>query len=702
MQSHAGSSPTTCLIRLAPLLAALFCFAARPGHAQLLSQTDAELMRAIPVLKLVSADLDGDDRTDAAALRFAPGPPEQGGYSIIIQQQVGNAQFRTSQVLPAELPVDIELADMDGDGDLDLLVAEDSSTSSLAIWVNQGGLQPGPAGRFQSAGTSPASHDLASGLCVLRNAGSGRRQDLLLARGVGRESIWLESQAAPAGVVVPLLERQRFPNAGAIDAICADFDGDGLDDILLYGSQTQLWLRRIDATPAFVASSAGPIILEQTVFAATARDLDGDGQLDLLLATASADLVLQQQGLNGNGDPVYAQVDQLDGVGGTLAYAWIDADGDGDEDLIALRDNVNAPLSSRGSALFIRQGLAFESAPVQRLAPARSGAVASLSTGLAPQLWLASLEPVHNSIWASGSSGPPPLVRFSARAEGVPQAYYLAGTVGAQLDILPQAAQAFAANLEATPLSNGHPLSWSANVQSGQRSARAARGTATDPGSVWQVDLLSISPAQAAQIGSPARTFIATYQNPFSDLGTLSCYLMCVGLGFCDGERPATESVGTPQRFMANVAEISLLQRLRDERMAASAGGQYYIGLYESLSLDLYGASFVDPLFYRELWDLKDAWMPAVANLVDGDGQMPVSADMQARLQDVLLRFQSDGSPALREAIEVERRALDLDRIAGRPISWLQQRWETTPLLIDDFEDLGEARSSAKQATLTP
>ncbi|MCB1642513.1 MAG: hypothetical protein KDI37_12335, partial [Xanthomonadales bacterium] len=124
----------------------------------------------------------------------------------------------------------------------------------------------------------------------------------------------------------------------------------------------------------------------------------------------------------------------------------------------------------------------------------------------------------------------------------------------------------------------------------------------------------------------------------------------------------------------------------------------YYIDLYESLVLDLYGASFVDPHFYEDLWQLKDTWMPAVANLVDGDGQMPISDEMQDRLLSVLLRFQLDGSASLRQAIEVERQALGLNQISGRPISWLQQRWESTPLQIDGFESVGDAPATTPTA----
>ena len=72
--------------------------------------------------------------------------------------------------------------------------------------------------------------------------------------------------------------------------------------------------------------------------------------------------------------------------------------------------------------------------------------------------------------------------------------------------------------------------------------------------------------------------------------------------------------------------------------------------------------------------------------LVDGDGSAPINAEMVARLEQALRDFQAYGSAALIEAIEHERRALDLGSLAGRPVSEFQQRWEAGPLLATSFE----------------
>lgn len=678
-------------------LAALALWLPAMTQAQItLSQLDQPILQSVPVSHLQVAELNEDDRMDLIALRAPSGAPQDGAPAVVVQRRLtNNGPFEVTQVLPTQIPVDLRVTDLDNDGDQDLLVVEEGPGSAIRIWVNQGGWQPGPAGLLR-----PSSHtypyDLAVGLCLLRNLQTGLRQDMLLTRSVGRDAIWLQALGTIPGLMPVHVEGQRLPHPGADGALCADFDGDGLDDVLIYGSQTQLWLRRTDAATPFVLSSGGTLLPGQFVSAAAARDLDGDGDLDLLLGSFADDHVLEHQGPSADGSPVYVEVGRLDGVGSTQGYLWLDVDGDGDEDLLALRDNHRAGPAIRGTAVFLRQGLAIDASAVQLLAPAAAGAIAPLQVGTAPRVWLGGSQPGNNGLWGTGLPPPPPTVRLTANGFGPSQAYFMAGSVGAYLDILPQAGQPFSVDLLAEPLFGGLPaVSWRAPVASGQAQTLSIETAATGDELTWRVSLQGIHPPGAATIGSPATTQISIFHNPFASLFTLRCYIACVGLGFCDDSRSAgLPAAAGGSAYMATEAEVTLLRRLRDERMAGSIGGQYYIGLYEDLSLDLYGATFVDPRFYLELWALKDAWMPAVANLVDGDGQMPVSTEMAERLRAILLRFQLDGSAELRQAIEVERQALGLNQLAGRPISWLQQRWEATPLLIDDFEGLGEAASA--------
>ncbi|MCB1627829.1 MAG: VCBS repeat-containing protein, partial [Xanthomonadales bacterium] len=658
-----------------------------------LSQQELRILQSVPVSHLRVADLNGDDRTDLIALRAPSGAPQDGAPAGYVQIRGRNdGPFGSNRVLRAEIPVDLLALDLDLDGDEDILIADEGPTTAIQIWINEGGRQGGQRGSLFRYDRTYA-YDLAVGLCALRNIGSGERQDLLLVRTVGREAIFLRVVFGSGGIDrIPRHEEgQRLANPGAAGALCADFNGDGLDDVLIYGSQTELWVRGTSTATPFVQASSGPLLPGVFVSAASARDLDGDGDLDLLLGSASNDQVLENQGPGSDGSPSFAEVDQLDGIGPTKGYLWLDVDGDGDEDLLALRDNVRAGNAVRGTAVFLRQGLAFDAAPVQRLAPAAAGAIAPFSIGTSPQVWLGSSDPGNNGVWATGLPPPPPTVRFSEDVSEHSHAYFMAGTIGGYLDILPQAAEPFSVSMRAEQLNAAQQIvSWTAPVASGQTYLRTTNNTVNVEPSTWNLSLEGITPPDAATIGSPATAQVHVYYSPYANLLTGFCYFACIVLGNCADEAPDAIAGNGPV-YMGTAAEVQLVRRLRDERMAASSGGQYYIDLYESLVLDLYGASFVDPHFYEDLWQLKDTWMPAVANLVDGDGQMPISDEMQDRLLSVLLRFQLDGSASLRQAIEVERQALGLNQISGRPISWLQQRWESTPLQIDGFESVGDA-----------
>ncbi|MCB1630000.1 MAG: VCBS repeat-containing protein, partial [Xanthomonadales bacterium] len=277
-----------------------------------LSQQAPQILQSVPVSHLQVADLNGDDRMEVIALRAPSGAPQDGSPAGYVEIRVGaNGPFVPTQVLRAELPVDLLVLDLDRDGDEDVLIADEGPATAIQIWVNEGGLQGGPEGSLLRYDRAYA-YDLAVGLCALRNVGSGERQDLLLVRTVGRESIYLRTVDGSGPNWIPRhLEAQRLANPGAAGALCADFNGDGLDDVLIHGSQTELWLRGTSVATPFTLASTGPLLPGVFVAAASARDLDGDGDLDLLLGSASNDRVLENQGPGTDGSPSFAEVDQL-------------------------------------------------------------------------------------------------------------------------------------------------------------------------------------------------------------------------------------------------------------------------------------------------------------------------------------------------------------------------------------------------------
>jgi len=130
----------------------------------------------------------------------------------------------------------------------------------------------------------------------------------------------------------------------ALGAAAADFDGDGLIDLYVAndGSENQLWHNQRDGTFADVALLAGCAVSEaglaQASMGVVAEDLDGDGDLDLLLSHVNGESHTFYRGDGkGNFDDATARsglgTATLDMTGFGLGAA--DFDGDGILDLFS-------------------------------------------------------------------------------------------------------------------------------------------------------------------------------------------------------------------------------------------------------------------------------------------------------------------------------------------------------------------------------
>lgn len=95
---------------------------------------------------LAVGDLDGDGDLDAF-LTIANGGPHQ------VWTNKGDGTFILTQELPAELGHDVALGDLDGDGDLDAVTAHGTqSGGKVRLWVNQGGALFADSGLALGAG----------------------------------------------------------------------------------------------------------------------------------------------------------------------------------------------------------------------------------------------------------------------------------------------------------------------------------------------------------------------------------------------------------------------------------------------------------------------------------------------------------------------------------------------------------------------
>jgi hypothetical protein len=296
-------------------------------------------------------DLDGDGLGDVVAARRSS--IQVPSLSLWLQQPGGSW---TQRALPVGIGSAVTLHDLDGDGDLDLVVGGSQAQQPTPFHVleNDGSANftaRGPwtflvnstferiaPGDFDGdgdddllCGTSPAGSSTipAPYLRYYRNDGTGN--------------------FTPSTSAVPVVDTP------GCRPIAADFDGDGdLDAFVARTAQAPLYLRNASGwfTPVAAAVPAGAT----GYVAATADDADGDGDLDVL-ATSGSRVDLLRSGGNGSFTLVAGVI-----PGSAAQLRCGDFDGDGDQDAATAAGAAVAVHYNDGTG-------AFSAAPVLALGP---------------------------------------------------------------------------------------------------------------------------------------------------------------------------------------------------------------------------------------------------------------------------------------------------------------------------------------------
>lgn len=264
-------------------------------------------------------------RTLALAALMAAASP-----SVLAQ----DAGFRFEDVTDSHLPesagvntMDVVSVDLDGDGDLDLVTAQEWLTNTL--FLNDG------AGRFTEASDrlDPlAADELALGPPQLNQPGRGHDSE---------------------------------------DVAVADFDGDGQLDLLIV-SEDDIRFERSEVHEFYRGTDAGLVrvrgVIPDTEANGVAEvDISGDGRIDLLLIGAGQDRLLINDGRGGFTDETDARLPREAATGQDGEFA--DMDGDGDLDIVIGQEGGHALWLNDGSGRFT--DVSAERLPVPGLIEAR-------------------------------------------------------------------------------------------------------------------------------------------------------------------------------------------------------------------------------------------------------------------------------------------------------------------------------------------
>lgn len=292
-------------------------------------------------------DLDGDGLPDiAATYTHISGPPPHPGYVAVYLQLRGHPGTFAAPTIYAvgNDPFAIAVGDIDGDGRPDIVTANSILATSGAGVSDVSVLRQNPAapGQFlaavgHAAGGGP--HDVA-----IADVDGDGLSDLVVADNEGL-SVLLQN-AAVAGTFRP---RARIDAGGGTSSVTvADLNGDGRADLLATDAANALVLYgTAEAAPSFsaplrLAAGAQPIH-------AAAGDVDGDGRLDIVVAnlgspsdpaSASVSVLLQDPVTRGSFRAAIGYATALRSQGVVIA----DLDGDGRADLAVVNGGSLAGL----------------------------------------------------------------------------------------------------------------------------------------------------------------------------------------------------------------------------------------------------------------------------------------------------------------------------------------------------------------------
>ena len=316
----------------------------------------AELTVGTQPQKVVLGDVDADGDLDLLTANY-------GSNTVSLRLNNGSGSFAAPAV-GAEVPVNaaasLALADVDADGDLDLLglngIYSAAANGSVSVRLNDG------TGNFVVPAAN-ATATAGNGPFMLTTADIDNDGDLDLlvpndgaSHGFGDVSVRFNN--GQGGFLVPATGAEVPMAAGTDAAVTGDVDGDGDVDLLAisFGGPTSIgrsaYLNLNDGTGHFTQSAAGGVIpVGTSPRTLTLGDVDGDGDLDLVVGNVgglggqpagTTVSIRLNSGLNSGLFVAPASGAEVTVAASPYEVALADVDNDGDLDLLAVSTATNS------------------------------------------------------------------------------------------------------------------------------------------------------------------------------------------------------------------------------------------------------------------------------------------------------------------------------------------------------------------------
>ncbi|HSH05780.1 MAG TPA: VCBS repeat-containing protein, partial [Anaerolineae bacterium] len=222
---------------------------------------------------------------------------------------------------------EVAAADVDGDGDLDILGAAQNA-NTISWWENTAG-----DGTAWTEHTVDPAFDGAASVAAADVDGDGDL-DILGAAFTADDISWWENKTIHRSATYPTEHTVDAAFDGASSVAAADVDGDGDLDILGAAENADAiswWENTAGDGTAWTEHTVDPAFAGASSVAAA--DVDGDGDLDILGAALVADDISWWENTAGDGT-AWTEHTVDTAFNGARSVAAADVDGDGDLDIL--------------------------------------------------------------------------------------------------------------------------------------------------------------------------------------------------------------------------------------------------------------------------------------------------------------------------------------------------------------------------------
>jgi hypothetical protein len=298
------------------------------------------------VLAFLVADVNGDGLNDIVASGVADPSTQQPSLATFLNN--GDGTFSKPSYVDTPGSILFTVDDVNGDGNPDIVMVNNADfdfvtfqqTRTVTTFAGNGD------GTFQ-AGVNSATAALGTSMAITGDFDGDGKTDLLIG-----DTLMLGNGDGTFKPGPPLPASVQYEAGLTASAAVGDFNQDGKLDVVYSGPGTgsgivQILLGKGDGTFQ-LGSRYASLTPQQPV---TVTDVDGDGNLDIVVGSSSAGLYVEDtedalvpmmQFLLGRGDgsfvgaPVYTQKS-------ITTFATADFNGDGNSDVLTYSSNSNGP-----------------------------------------------------------------------------------------------------------------------------------------------------------------------------------------------------------------------------------------------------------------------------------------------------------------------------------------------------------------------